>query len=353
MLEAPGRGRQAQPRRKWDPIARTLGVGPSDIGHPHDLRGVEPYPLVGLRYVHDAARVGTRKRERHDDAPSDRLERPSVTFRIIARTPRFSAVEMAAQAYFNPALTEFSRYHYGQLNSWANIAKDAVGGGKDALGRDRRFQALGNVMATGFMMVLVAPLVNEELKKAFGPKVRLPARGSTTLAGPVVDAAMQAQWAKKAFPKYVRDYYNDDSDLLMTAQNLFAIAPVVRGFGEALTNVDFGSQDGASPEPAEMSGATHALAKRTSGRGAAGHAARFGLQEAEHAGERLVQPYYALSRIMQGDKGLVKGILEQGLGLTEPNTAGIAAVRRREEKEAGYRRRHPRGPLEELGGILP
>ena len=332
---------------KWDPIARTLGVGPSDIirmiyeGSSRILWSASD--MFMMQRVLELERKGMTTRQAIEEA-----ERHIPNYRAHSE---ILGSRMAAQAYFNPALTEFSRYHYGQLNSWANIAKDAVGGGKDALGRDRRFQALGNVMATGFMMVLVAPLVNEELKKAFGPKVRLPARGSTTLAGPVVDAAMQAQWAKKAFPKYVRDYYNDDSDLLMTAQNLFAIAPVVRGFGEALTNVDWFSGRRVA-EPAEMSGATHALAKGRPGE-AAGHAARFGLQEAEHAGERLVQPYYALSRIMQGDKGLVKGILEQGLGLTEPNTAGIAAVRRREEKEAGYRRRHPRGPLEELGGILP
>lgn len=329
---------------KWDPIARVLGVGPSDLvkmiyeGSSRALWAGSD--IMMMQRVLELERKGMSTREAITETERDIPPYRAHSEILGSRT--------AAQIYFNPVIAAFSRYHYGQMNSWANIAKDLTVGGKDPLGGSRRFQAVGKIMAVGFLMTVVVPIVNEQLKKAFGSKAHLPPRGSLTLPQPFVDAAAQTKWAKEHFSKAMLDYYNDDSDLLMTAENLLSLGPMFRGFVEAFpANRDLFTGRQVA-ETAEASDALHDAMKGKF-KQAGGEAGRFVLQEAEHAGERLVSPFYSMSRILQGDKGLVKGMIEQALGVTEPNTGGIAKVRKREESEARYRRRHPRGPLEGLG----
>lgn len=332
MLKRLGEDVVRNPAR-WDPVARTLGVGPSDLirliyqGSSRVLWSVSD--MMMMQRVLELERKGMTLREAIQE--TERHIPPYRTHSEILGS------RLASQIYFNPALTEFSRYHYGAMNSWANITKDLVLGGKNPIGGSRRIEAIGNLMATAAILTFVAPIVNLGFQQIFGPKVRVTPAGSMTLPTPFVDKAMHTEWAKEHLPKYILDYYNGDASFVMTAQNLFALAPITRAGLEAVTNLDFFT----GRHIYEPSDVEHGRAGRVAG------------QVAEHVAEKAVQPYYAYARMRNQGKDILKGTTEQALGLSEPNLAGMAKVRHYQDREAQRRAARPRGLLEEIFGKLP
>lgn len=335
MLRTLGEQIVRQPSR-WGPIADTLGVPLAALPkmlYEGSSRALWYWSdMLMMQRVLELEDKGMSLRDAVQEA-----ERHIPSYRTRSEILGSRAL---AQAYFNPALTEFSRYHYDQINSWANIVKDITRDSKDPLGRSRRVEALGSLFATGVVGVALWPAIDAGYKKIFGPASKFGVRGAQTLAYPLMDKAMQTRWVKEHFPKYILDYYNGDADVVTTIINLYGLAPTTRMIAELtpITNFHdlFTGQN--TIEPADIR---------------AGRVGRVAGQAAEHIAEGMVQPYQVFQRARQGGKDVAKAYLEQATGGSEPNRAGRAKVFHRQEKEAERRHARPRGFLEGLFTRLP
>jgi hypothetical protein len=246
-----------------------------------------------------------------------------------------------SRLYQDPSLFEFSRYHYGMMKSYANMARDLFGpASKNALGESRRIEAIGNLMATGLLMTVVSPGVNWLSQKMTGnDKLRFNLRGSETLLGPLVDWGVHkmslTDWGKQHVPKYLADYYNGDADWFVMLGNLVPLAPVPRMGAELLADREQFTGKSIA-EPAD---------RRDAPVRAVG-------QVADWAARNLVQPYDMAARAAKGDRGIVRSAVESGFGFSEPNRQGRTGLIRHQEREARNRRKRPRGLLEEGGDYL-
>lgn len=319
---------------KWDPIARLLGVGPSDLARMYYgtvQRGLwAGSDMFMMQRVLELQRKNMSMRDAIKDA-----ERHIPNYRIPSEVLKSRMVSEFIQ---NPAFTEFSRYHYDFLESWANIAKDMFGPPqKNALGESRRVEAIGQVMALAAIMGIVNPGLNWVAQQTFGPNAKFMPRGPATLLQPAVDWLFTNQWIKDHAPQPLLNLYNGDSSYLLTLGNLLMFAPVAKGVMESVANLDFFTGRHVR-EPADER---------------AGRVPRVAGQELEHAAQTLVQPYQLISRLIHGDKSVPKGIAEQALGVSEPNREGKAKVFQRQEKEAARRSVRPQGLIEQYLGKLP
>jgi len=237
-------------------------------------------------------------------------------------------------------LTEFSRYHYTMMKSYGEMAKDLFGPPqKNPLGESRRIEGIGNFMALGAMMTVAWPAMNWAVQTVTGDKdLKLGPRGAMTLAYPLVDRVMQNKWIRDHAPQALLDYYNGDADVLITAANLVAMAPVLRTGLEAMPGINREFFSGrAVAEPADVR---------------AGRWPRVVGQEVEHVAKNLAQPYDALTRAARDSKSAVKATVEQGLGISEPNRAGKAKVFKHQAQDAKSRQKKPQGPLEQIFNAL-
>jgi hypothetical protein len=219
---------------------------------------------------------------------------------------------MFAQALKDPSLTVFSRYHYGQWKSYANMARDlAVGTGAE------RFKAAGNVFATAMLIGIVWPIINRGIQKMTGDKnLELGPKGSTTIPVGLYDA-----WFGKPIDQVI--------------QQSITLAPAVKGIYEGLTNTDWFTKRHIV-EPADQE-------RHRFGRVAA--------QIGEKAAQETLSPYATASEAAgkHGLRGAVEGLAKQGLGLRKPfkpyhgRTGGYGTL----QDQANYRHAHPRGLIEQ------
>ena len=335
MMTRLGEDIKRQPA-KWDIVARTIGVGPSDLARM--IYGGSSRALWAasdafmMQRVLELERKGMSTRDAIAEA-----ERHIPNYRVPSEVMRSRAVSQIMQ---NPSLTEFSRYHYGQMKSFGEMAKDLFGPPqKNPLGESRRIEGIGNFMALAALMTVVGPAFNWAVQTVTGDKnLKMTPRGAMTMAYPLVDKAMQAKWIREHAPQYLLDYYNGDADVLITVANLVAMAPVLRTGLEAMPGINREFFSGrAVAEPADVR---------------AGRWPRVVGQEVEHVAKNLVQPYDALTRAARDGKGAVKAMVEQGLGISEPNRAGRAKVFKRQAQDAKQRQKKPQGPLEQVFNAL-
>jgi hypothetical protein len=287
---------------KWDPIARVLGVGPSDLvkmlyeGSSRALWSVSD--MFMLQRVFELERKGLAA-----DQAIREAEKHIPNYRI---PPEVLGSRIVASVLKEPALTEFSRYHYGMLKSYAHMARDlAVGTGKE------RFDAMGNIMATAVMMAAVWPVVNYGIQKLTGDKdLELGPKGSTTI------------------PKDLLDLYNGNKDFIQVLSGLVTIAPVLRtGMEMFPSNMDWFTHKPIA-EPDDMK---H------------GRVGRVAAQEAEHVADKLVQPYGMINQ----KEGALKAAGKQALGLREkPKKWSGGHGGGNEAEDAAKRHARPRGLIE-------
>ena len=273
MMKRLGEDVKANPA-KWDPIARALGVGPSDVvkmlysGSNKALWAVSD--MFMMQRVMELERKGMSAREAIAEA-----EKHIPNYRI---PPEVLNSRLISEVLQNPTLTEFSRYHYGMLKSFGHMAKDmAVGTPK------QKFETMGNIMATAALMTIVWPAINYGISKVTGNKdTTLGPKGSTTI------------------PSAVKDMYNGDADWVNVLSNLVTMAPVLRAGLEAFpSNTNwFTGKRIADPDDARH-----------------GRIGRVAAQEIEHAAQNIVQPYSMLNSADKTKKGLAEAIIDQGLGL--------------------------------------
>jgi hypothetical protein len=296
---------------KWDPIARVMGVGPSDLVKM--IYGASSRALWGFSDVlmmqryYELKRKGMGTREAIADA-----ERHIPNYRI---PPQVLGSGEFARALQDPSLFTFSKYHYGMFKSYAHMAKDLGSFYKDP---KAAFLAMGNVFATGALIFLVGPAINAGIQKLTGDKkLEMGPKGSTTLPVALYDA-----WRGKPISQVI--------------QNSLTLAPAVKGIYEGFTNADWFTKRNIV-EPADQE-------KHRFG--------RVGAQVGEKAAQDLVAPYGAAAEASGkgGLKGAAEGLAKQSLGLRKPYEPyhGKTGPYGTLEQQAAYRRTHPRGPIEAM-----
>ena len=310
ILKRLGEAVQQEPW-KWDPIARVMGVGPSDLVKM--LYGASSRALwsvsdmMTMQRVLELERKGMRTREAITEA-----EKHIPNYRI---PPQVLGSRMFAAALKDPSLTVFSRYHYGQWKSYAHMAKDLASAYQNP---GQAFKAMGNVFATAMLIGIVGPLITRGIQKITDDKnIELGPKGSTTIPVNLYDT-----WRGKPIEQVI--------------QGSITLAPAPKMIYEGLTNADwFTKRNIVEPADAEQ----HRFG-------------RVGAQISEEAAQQAVSPYGTAAQAAGkgGLKGAAEGVAEQGLGLRKPfkpyhgRTGGYGTL----AQQAGYRHAHPRGPIEQL-----
>jgi len=307
LLQTLGEDVKRQPA-KWDPIARAMGVGPSDLVRM--LYNVSSRALWAtsdafmLQRVFELQRKGMSTRAAIADA-----EKHIPNYRI---PPEVLGSRTFALALKDPSLTAFSRYHYGQWKSYAHMAKDlAVGTPK------QKFEAMGNILATAILGALVWPMINRGIQKLTGNQdLEIGPKGSLTIPTNIWDA-----WRGKPLDQVV--------------QGSITLSPVIKFGIEEFFNTDLFTKRNIR-EPGDWEAHRY-------GRTAA--------QTGEHAAQSLVSPYGTAARGLSGEKpiGIAASLAKQGLGLRKPFKPyhGYSGGGTPEE-QAQKRYQRPRGPIEEL-----
>ena len=295
---------------KWDPVARVLGVGPSDLvkmiyeGSSRALWAAND--MFMMQRVLELEGKGLSTREAIKEA-----EKHIPNYRI---APEVLGSRVVHDILANPVISEFGRYHYNMMKSFAHMAVDLVG--PKATGKER-FDALGNIMATAAIITGAYPIANYGLQKLTGdPNTTWGARGSATI------------------PKDLLDLYNGDKDLVQVLSSLVTMAPALR---TALEAFPFNKEQFSGKPVAEPSD----LRKGNVGRVAA--------QEAEHAAKNLIQPYDMLSRSLTGDKPLWKIMRDTAFGITDPAPSAKGKRNRvfhNQDRQAQRRAQKPPGAIE-------
>jgi len=285
---------------KWDPVARAMGVGPSDLVKM--LYGASSRALWSVSDMLMMERV----LELEDKGMSTRAaiaeaERHIPNYRI---PPEVLKSRIFAQALKDPSLTAFSRYHYGMFKSYGEMAKDLAGPHATL---KQRWDAMGNIFATALLMTVVTPMINRKIQQMTGDKnIEMGPRGSTTIAQEAFD-----MWRGKPIEQVI--------------QNSITLTPVVRFGLEVYSGADLFTHKPLI-EPSDLQ---HHRWGRIAG------------EAAESTAEHMIAPYAAVQQAI-GSKQPLKvagsealgGLVKQGLGLRKPFKPFKS---KSQEREAGRR----------------
>lgn len=314
---------------EWEQIAKAVGQSPVDL-----VKGIYNAAtnslwafsdIVQMQRLYELQNKGMSAREAIDAA-----EKIMPNYRVPSEILRSRSIQ---QVYTNPNLFNFSRYHYGVMKGYANMAMGlAVGTPK------QKFDTVGRIMALGVLQMLLWPAESAGLTAAYhafggdpNTKIKAPSAGPGKLAEPVIGAVVGSN--PSAYPKFIQDYYHHDSDLMRQLANLAPLAPVAKFALETGTNRDF-----FTGKPiAEPSDVRHGRIGRVMG------------QEAEHAAGSLVEPYNTVSQAMKQGNSIPQTILEQAFGLQEQSSKKEEARAKAfhwQDKDAA--RRKPQGLIEGL-----
>jgi hypothetical protein len=296
---------------RWDPIARTLGVGPSDLVRAWYSASSKVLwwanDLFMMQRVLELERRGMplakaiKEAEKH--IPNYRVPTEVLGSRLFS------------QILQEPAFTIFSRYHYGMFNSYANMVRDLVAG---KTGQER-IDAIGNLMMLGLLTWVAYPLVQTGLQKAMGDEdVKKIPRGPS------------------AVPSALVELYEGDRRWEQIAAQIAMLPGPMQG----VLTVLGGGNDPFTGQPI------------TEPRSPAG---RQVAQGADWALGKVAQPWQLINKRPESEGGNspVRTILNQVLGLQDTSEAALRGQRIRkkvETKRARKREVRPRGVIERLYG---
>lgn len=308
LMKRLGEDIRIQPH-KWDPIAKVLGVGPSQLikllygGSSRALWAASD--MFMMQRVLELERKGMSTRAAIKEA-----EKHIPNYRV---PPEILGSRAVSELLTNPLLTTFSRYHYGMMKSYAHMAKDlAIGNSK------QKWEALGNIMATAALMTFIWPSINYGIQKLTGSKdLKLGPKGSTTI------------------PQHLMDMWNGEKGPTEFLSSLVTVAPGLQTAAESFGNIDWFTGKRIR-EPADE----RALRMK-----------RLAAQTAEHLMGNLVQPYGLLAQANKSGESVARALARQGLGLTDKSPEKLqkrAKAFRYQEDEAKRRKRKPQGPIEKL-----
>lgn len=200
-----------------------------------------------------------------------------------------------------PALTIFSRYHYGMWKSYMNMLGDMAKGSGP-----QKMEALGNLAALGVLMYGVYPLVDTMLQMATGdPKAQKLRRGSASI------------------PEWSKEFYNGDLSLAQFLSNTVTMAPATKEGMQQITGKDwFTGQDLGNAIP------------RT-----------------EHAAKALVSPYNTAAQLSDqrsGTRSAGRTAFDTIVGAkntSERTTQGRERAKAFREKADKRQAERPTGPI--------
>jgi hypothetical protein len=244
---------------KWDPIAKILGVNSKDLLNSvynasrnamwlaSDVITTQAYLENRLKGMTDMQAMHTT--EAH--VPPYKLPTTVVTQGMGGRA--------AAKALKSP-LISFGPYHYGLINSFAHIVKDAVSANASP---SERIDAFGKLMALGLLMYVVKPAADKLVQKVTGDE-----DAESAPRGPMVPLSMVAKAAR------------GETDVGAVARGIVTISPLTTFGISALAQRDFTGREVLDPGTFRdaMSGDMSALAKVL-------------VEEGDFAARGLVSPY--------------------------------------------------------------
>lgn len=309
MMKKLGQQIEAHPDN-WTPIVKTLGF----TGVPQFLRGWYRASSKALwsvgdmmmmqRYLENEAK-GMSAREAIKEA-----EKHIPNYRIPTKVLGSRGWSQFLQ---NPAFDMFSRYHYGQFKSYANILKDFYKGTPA-----QKLDAAGNVFTMAVLMAAVYPALDYAIQQATGQKeARKLRRGALS----VPDSLLQL--------------YNGDKEFPELMGQTITMTPAVTMAGELYKNKDF------------FTGNDIVNSGGDPGRGAS--------QIAEYLMQKMVSPYQtgvqAWKDVQGGKPGeaAARVVLRQLGGYQNPSPRSLRNKQRQrvfDRKDELSRLRHPRGPIE-------
>ena len=173
---------------------------------------------------------------------------------------------LLSRAMQDPLITSFGRYHYGMMNSYANIVKDALGPSSTA---GDRLQAVGKLMALGMLVTAVYPALDKLHQLVTGNEAAsAQRRGPTTI------------------PHHLLAAFQGKEDAMAGLRSTLTLPPLTTSFLETLSNKDFRGKPIVEPGTMERVG-----------KGSPQAAGKALLQEGEHAVRGLVSPVNTVETI--------------------------------------------------------
>lgn len=296
---------------KWDPIARTMGVGPSTL-----VKMIYDWSNKALWASHDIflmQRVLELKNKGMSTAQAiHEAEKHIPNYRI---PPEVLGSRAVSELLTNPNLTVFSRYHYGMLKAWGHLIKDLASKSKGD-----QIENMGRLFTLGLMGLVIWPAMSKGVQKLSGNEhLSVGPRGPLNLPHDIYEVA------------------KGDKNPLSVLSNLVTIAPATKTALELFpSNLNWFTGKRIM-EPGDLKDPRHV--GRVLG------------QAGEHIAQNAIQPYGMVAQADRSGKSLAKSVLMQGLGIKENDPVSEwkkQKAKQFEEKEALKRRRKPRGPIESL-----
>jgi hypothetical protein len=301
---------------KWDPIAKTLGVGPSDLARAIYNGSSKMMWAANDMFLTHQVMENMRKGMDMPEA-IQHAERHIPNYRVPTTVLNGGrSGRIMSQVMQDPLVTSFGRYHYGVYNSYAHMVKDLVQGDGH-----RKLEAIGNLMALGIMAFAVKPLFDAGAKYLTGnDKAEVQSRGPL---GPLHHVARSGEAL---------------SDPMQFARSTVTIPPLTSTILETLFNKDWRGK--SIVEPGTFSKAAHGSIKDMG---------RVAVQEGEHALRGLVSPVGTAEGVAAKDISPAGGLRDQVLDIRNPSAAQKkyeANIARTSEKAVKSRFKKPPGQLE-------
>ena len=201
---------------------------------------------------------------------------------------------MLQEVMAEPVLTAFGRYHYGMMNSYANIAKDLIGSKAD------RADAMAKIALLGVLGFVYYPLMNKMAQYVTGNK----------------QAYLQPR-GPMAIPVQVQRALEGKGDLGTVLGTVAATPPLMSTAWETLKNTNWQGKKIVPPSTMAQMGPGKTWTQRLKGAGLAI------TQEAEHAATGLFQPLETAQEIYRTPRS-VAGNLAARLADVKNPTPGAS-----------------------------
>jgi hypothetical protein len=301
---------------KWDPIAKTLGVGPSDLARAIYNGSSKMMWAANDMFLTHTVMENMRKGMDMSEA-IQHAERHIPNYRVPTTVLNGGrSGRIMSQIMQDPLVTSFGRYHYGVYNSYAHMVKDLVQGDGH-----RKLEAVGNLMALGIMAFAVKPLFDTGAKYLTGnDKAEVQSRGPL---GPLHHVVRSGEAL---------------SDPMQFARSTVTIPPLTSTILETLFNKDWRGK--SIIEPGTFSKAAHGSVKDMG---------RVAVQEGEHALRGLVSPVGTAESVAAKDITPAGGLRDQALDIRNPSAAQKkyeANIAKTSAKAVKSRFKKPPGQLE-------
>lgn len=280
--------------------------------------------------------------ERKGVAPQQAIEMAERHIPNYRLPPRMLGSRSLKQGFGNPFLFNFSRYHYGVLKGYANMAKELVSGDPEEM-----IHATGAIMAFGVLQLVVWPGLSVLVQKITGDShFSVPSYGPGRLVRPIIGSVVAH--TPGIWPDWVKDYYKDNPEFLQQLSNMVVFSPV---FNFALEEFENRYNFTGRPitEPSDWRQASGSL---MSGQPDANAFANVARTQGEHAAQSFFLPYNSVNQAWR--KGIDPGtaLIQSLFGVqytTEQQEAAKERAFRYQDHQAVRRQRKPVGLIESLG----